>query len=290
MTPKTPRDIRRMNFFWGNDRMSWLRYMTIYSFCKLNPDWSVTLHRCPDRGITNKYWVEKNCQDFHSYDGPDYSGETEKLNLDVVEWTPPVNRPELGPSHLSNLFKWGLMATDGGWYADLDILWVRPMAHYLDTVEFSEDMAICYRRGYFSIGLLASRGNIGLFRHVLNVANNATSECYQSAGVTALYTAMSCPVHVDGTPVEGNCLSKIRGMNPGLTIHNFPMRLVYPWDSLNVPELFLARHTDLPERTIGLHWYAGHPLAQQVNRALNPKTVKTMETTIAHFARQVLEC
>ena len=32
-----------MYFYWGGSAMSWMRYMTLYSFRKMNPDWEMVL-------------------------------------------------------------------------------------------------------------------------------------------------------------------------------------------------------------------------------------------------------
>lgn len=280
-----------MHFFWGNDRMSWLRYMTLYSFCTLNPDWQVTLHRCPDTGITHKYWSSPNQQDFFLYDGADYSDRLADLDLDVVMWYPEQDLPQFGPSHLSNLFKWEQMATDGGWYADLDILWVRPMSHYLRRLnggDIGEDMVITFAGGYFSIGLLASRGQVGFFRNVLSVSKHASIDGYQTAGIVSLYAAMSCPVGDWGMPQHPDCVALIEQQNPDVRVHNLPMAVVYPWNSQHVWDMFLHHHTTLPDETVGIHWYAGHPLSQQFNCTMNPATLEYMHNTIGHFARQVL--
>ena len=33
-----------VHFYWGNEKLSYLRYMSVYSFRKLNPDWKIKIH------------------------------------------------------------------------------------------------------------------------------------------------------------------------------------------------------------------------------------------------------
>lgn len=273
-------DRHDIHFFWGDQPMSWMRYMSLYSFRLLNPEWDIHLWQCstPVRG---KYWTCPNQQDFFRYSGDDYRSFLPELDVRFHAWSHwRIN--ELGPSHLSNLFKWQLMAGEGGWYADLDILWVRPMSHYLSRIDAGYNMAICYRLGYFSIGLLASTGGMAFFRRVLESAENATREVYQSAGVMAIYNALGCQ------PFQGSDhIKKIKQQHTGASILNFPMDLIYPWRCTEMADVFCRRHKHIPGKTIGIHWYAGAEISQQYNRCMNHNNFHQFDNTYSYFAQLV---
>ena len=46
---------KRIFFYWGGSDMSWMRYMTLYSFRKMNPDWEVILY------VSDNNQKEKGC-------------------------------------------------------------------------------------------------------------------------------------------------------------------------------------------------------------------------------------
>ena len=106
---------KRISFFWGNTTMSWLRYMTLWTFRKLNPDWEMRLFVC-NQQRSDKYWESPNQQDFFRYKGPDHSDKLVDIpGLKIGPWE--VAEPHLrkfGPSHKSTFFKWELLARESG--------------------------------------------------------------------------------------------------------------------------------------------------------------------------------
>ena len=81
MIPKT------MKFFWGNETLSWMRYMTLYSFRKLNPDWKIELHLCPPSTIKYKTWLDGVQQDFFNFSGRDFTDKLNSLDIELKEWS-----------------------------------------------------------------------------------------------------------------------------------------------------------------------------------------------------------
>ena len=97
---------------------------------------------------------------------------------------------------------------------------------------------------------------------------------YQGAGVDRLYEML-----------EKNRL----GMKPyhkGLCY--IPMNLVYPWRHYQQGDFFNHCHTTLPEETIGIHWFAGHPKAQEFNNAINPDTLDNHNNTMSHWLEKII--
>ena len=54
---------KTMTFFWSGEKLSWLRYMTLYSFRKLNPDWVMELHLSKPIHNLDKKWSTREVQD-----------------------------------------------------------------------------------------------------------------------------------------------------------------------------------------------------------------------------------
>ena len=76
-------------------------------------------------------------------------------------------------------------------------------------------------------------------------------------------------------------------MYPNLQIHNFAMHVVYPWNSMEMKAVFQERHTKLPEGSIGIHWYAGHPLAQRHNSRMNEGNYHEYNNTISYHMENI---
>ncbi len=292
-------------FFWGNKEMSWIRYMTLYSFCHLNPSWDVYLYQStPNK--TKRVWVDQIEQDFGA-DQPikDYSDRLTDLPIKIRQWEMPSSSSEdaeywnnLGPSHKSNFFKWQWLSENAGIYADMDILFVKPIDTFLPKMS-SCNVAICHNNvskpfpnGYFSIGFLGSSGNCSFYSDILKKAFEVYTPLeYQSVGVLALYRMLNkegkSPYDMEGTGQfhYQDTIAKY----PQHKFYNIPMRTVYPWPhSLAPTHIFEKTHKTLPEESVGLHWYAGAPISQQFNQSLTEDNYKKHNNTFNYFAGKLL--
>ena len=271
---------KKIFFYWGNSTMSWLRYMTLYSFRKFNPDWEMELH-VSDIDIKNKYWKGRESQDFHSYAGKNWLPEVEKLGVTFKEC--PVFVEGAGPSHNSNFFKWNELATNGGIYSDMDILYVKPIEDYYQQIKnFQTGIAVAQikKRGFYSIGFMFSAGKDEFFKDVFDYSvNHCDFNSYQSAGVESLYAMLRSS--------KKNLILSHPNCYEGL--HHIPMRVVYPWRHNQTPHFFQHCHTQVPEPTIGIHWYAGHPSAQKFNNNINPDTLNEYNNTMSYWLNKVAE-
>lgn len=292
---------RRVMFYWGNDKMSWLRYMTLYSFRKFNPNWKIELYFSPPNKIRKKPWGDQNLQDFFAYGGEDYTDKLKALDIEFKEWDlfhpdDPKNtewRDSIGPSHKSNFFKWSKLALEGGIYADLDILFVRPMDDFYEEIkEF--DVSLAYCRNYFSIGVLGGMAGSQFYKDVwMNGFKTVTTKGYQTAGVINVYSLLNGGklFHRPHRPPFNLWDRLARAYGKKEKLYNFGMRPFYSFGPRGIGQIFnnTQARTVLHERLIGIHWYAGHPIAQGWNRKLTEKNIGRVDSTIAHWCRYVLD-
>lgn len=271
---------KTISFFWGNEKMSFLRYMTLWSFRKLNPDWEMRLYICKQQRTT-KYWTEHNEQDFFTYKGKDYTSVLSLIpNLQVLNWEIKEKKLyNLGPSHKSNFFKWELMCNESGVYADMDIVFVKPIDDWFNYV-CDSDVGIGYST-YFSIGLLSSSGNNNNFYRTVydNAVKHTNQQSYQSAGVDAIYRLLG---HQPGH------WNRIIQQFPSVNFTKYDMDYVAYYDSMQVNDIVVNKHTNFPANTFGIHWYAGHPDAQRLNNLLTDCNYKDYHNTLTHFIGQIL--
>ena len=284
------------HFFWANDTLSWLRYMTLVSFRHFNPDWEMQIHRyvIPHARQT---WATMERQDFGSGNLGwckrfDYWPRVADLpGVEVVDWQPPCD--VISPVHASDIFQWQMLSTAGGLYCDMDILFVAPVA---TAIRDLVDTYVCLYLDVFPIGFLAACPHNQFYADVLRTATASQNENYQSAGCeAAVATIQSYDTFIPKSPREmttaayEKCrLHAVKMRHRNLSFVNLRRETVYPfwWD--RVAEIFTARHTTLPDGCVGIHWYAGAPLSQQFNREMHHANFGSYKSTISYFAARVL--
>ena len=158
------------HFYWGNPTLPYLRYLTIYSFYKFNPDWEIRFYY-PKYPYTINTWKSKEQR--YKFIGKDYYAELRKLPIKIIEF----DMKNIGISNdISEVFKsdylrWFLLATVGGLWSDMDIIYFKPMNTLINNKEEKKEIdtliSICkegYRNKFkyhHSIGfMLASADNV----------------------------------------------------------------------------------------------------------------------------------
>lgn len=288
---------KRMYFFWGQGKMSWLRYMTLYSFKKFNPSWKVELYQCPHSSVTTKTWGEATKQDFHNYTGEDYSSRVEQLGISIKPWD--LVHPDgtswadkMGPQHKSNFFKWQMLSEISGFYSDMDILFVKSIDQYYEKVK-RKGTILCFNGKFFSIGFLGSSGNNQFFKDVfLHTFDSLDIQHYSSAGIRSFRSWLNKLVAIkEGLKMSGkyNLWNVIKKYYPGIGRYNNEMSLVYPWNYRNLQNFWGFHHTTVPNICIGIHWYAGAGISQKFNNLLTENNYQDYSNTICHFLKKVLQ-
>lgn len=289
---------KRIFFFWGNETMSWARFMTVYSFRKLHPDWEIVIYTGSSSNITSKPWRAHNEQDFFAWKGKDYSGALKDLDITFKEWRlgdnsidPDFNEEEeMGPSHKSNFLKWCKLYEEGGVYSDLDILYLHPIDSYYDFLNREGvTTCLCCHNNTVSIGWMASTAGNRFFRDCFKSATETyTSKTYQSAGVHSVYQL--CNAKVKG--LQGHLpISEIQEQYPDEKVADLPVDYFYRFRPPNIPLIFEDNIpvSDLPPETLGIHWYAGHPIAQKWNKFLNGDNYHSRKNTFTNACISILD-
>jgi len=274
---------KRIFFFWSNDKMSWLRYMTLYSFRKYHPDWQVDLYVSP-KSKSSKPWVDFNVQDFFTYQGADYKDAIKELNINIIPFKlerpghPEEDWANLPANHESNFCRYLQLSQDGGVHADMDILFLKslnPLLNELNTAKINA--AISHIKHYFSIGFLLSVPNSPFFRDVyLNAFETYQKHLYQGSGILTLHK-------------KWKDWKVLVAAYPDLKFYNIPMNVMYALDSFEVDKIFQQNCCNVvTENTYGIHWYAGHPIAQTFNNNVTEHNYDDYDCTLTHFLKGVL--
>jgi hypothetical protein len=274
-------------FYWGNETMSYMRYMTLFSFCALNKGWGVYLIKnClqSDR-VQDEVIVEK--QDKTEYSGPDYSEMVQKLPITIIEFNPNMlDLPRdivnsMSDVHIKDLLNWKLLSTCGGIVADMDILFTKSIDE--SVFEGADVGLICFdgypKKDYIPVSFMYSAGANAFFTKVYNKAlTNYDPKVYECFGTMS---------------IEEKNISEVKDNFKDLVVaklHDaivFPL-INFPWQ-IGINMLYIGNHADkLHKDSAGIHWYGGAPLTQKFNNMLNEENVHIFDNTITIKMREVL--
>jgi glycosyltransferase involved in cell wall biosynthesis len=279
------------NFYWGSNKMSFLRFLTIYSFKKLNPDWSIHLY-VPKNISGENTWLTKGGDRHHKIDNLEYNGEDyygklidevalKVIKVDFSKSFITENAPE---PHKSDLLTWQILSTKGGLWCDMDIVFCKPITNLqvnyqnknIDTVT-SYDYRIKEFDGSPTkpIGFLMSSGNNVYFKkHAIECKKCYKDSQYQSIGTNVVKRVANTFEEC----IKKFYTQKFANLNPDSVYH-------FHFQKMN--EIY-NENKQIPDNCIGIHWYGGHPMSQEFNKILNHKNYKDFDNTISNVIKEVL--
>jgi hypothetical protein len=263
---------KKAHFYWGGKILPFLRYMTVFSFNKLNPEWEITLY---DPVAVSRRYSWTTPENKHEINTDDFwnklPGNIQRKTVDFEKIGISNDVPEVIKSDYLRLH---LLSTDGGLWADMDILFFKPLTHAFKPREYTT--YLCFhsnhliRRKFHSIGLLMACPDNTIFKKLFKKAKTRVEE--QN-------------IQTIGSPFYRKFVDM---SDPG--IFNIPMRIVYPlrWreNILSMPAGKALKR--LVENTIGIHWYAGFPKAGEFQNAITQNTYTNYDNILTHFIRQLL--
>ena len=259
MASKIP---KRISFFWTG-RMSWMRWLTLDTFVRLNPDWEVHLYVPPEETIIPRHWTSKSDDD-NSYGGLDYR-ERLHPSIQIHTFYPPTR---MAAAQMCDLFQWELLSTKGGIYADLDILWLRPMDEII-TSYLDSDILLCLEPDILAIGFVGSSPNCPFFQRVFNraqilIKRKKPSPNYQYYGASLLHCMFTGGRRCIST---ASVLRHIKSEYPNLQLGLLPPDSIYPFDWQEVHKVF-EEVNPVSNSSLGLHWFGGCPASNHWNNTL----------------------
>lgn len=280
---------KRIFFYWSGNNLSWMRYMTLYSFRKYNPDWEVILY-LSNNNNNRKTWNSVEEQDFINYTGVNYLDRVKELNVKIenVEFPQESNSllVNISPVHESDLFRYYQLHKSGGFYCDMDVLFFRSIDNFYEDIKDNYDTIVYQCPEYMAIGFLGS--SIGnqfygdLFNYGLHYFN---TNDYQSLGVDLIYKMFG------GNRYEANVLNKMKVKYNTLKIYSIPTELIYyfDWTKINYNFTNNVYVNKFPKESVGYHWFGGSKISQNHNDVMNENNFKEFTTTFSAIAKKVLE-
>lgn len=258
MIPKTA------YFYWGSEVMSYLRYMTFYTFRAHNPDWKIVLVKRREPLEAQSYeWAEQ--QDFMFDPLPDYSDKLDELDIDIEyleDEYPEIAAMDISDVHTSDILAWYVLGYKGGIVADTDIIFVRPFDH--DRFKTTEFGICCFQRfpkpDYMPVSFMISQPN-EIFRYIYRKSTELVDKTvYESAGTIVIEKSL------------GSFKEICDKFGDSVEITRLPSKIVFPWAEdfpWNVYSHFAFgsdSYRTLSKDCVGIHWYAGAPGHQRINQ------------------------
>lgn len=257
---------RIAHFYWGGERTSFLRYLTVASFRRANPDWEVRVHvpRTVHRRAAE--WTTREAYEGSTFLGRDYSRDLYALaDVDIVEvdferWPALANAAE---TFKADFFRWHVLATEGGLYSDADIAYHRPVRYAAFNVPDHADarVGLCAHHGHQFIGFLFGAPGAACYRRLLVESPKAFDPLvYQSIGSHLL---QRCYPTVESLAEQ----------HPSDKPFNIDMDVVYAFDWRQIGALHAPGDPkSLPAGAIGIHWFGGAGQSQRYNECVTHAT------------------
>lgn len=244
-------------FYWGAKSMSFLRFMSIYSFHQYNPDWKIILYK-PKKVVLGNNWEGKQFENKHAIKDYDHlvakMAEIRQFDFETIGISNDLNEV-----HKSDLLRYHLLSTVGGLWSDMDILYFRPMtALKTNSVENKERDAFIY------IGVDTGQNEIE--GHAIGFLMGAPGNTYFK--------------DVFNKSIAINNDQSYEAMGADLLNKHFPQHIIsatYPnVGHLDRDEVYFIDHNKryylyeddgtyyFKNYSIGLHWYGGSVYAESL--------------------------
>jgi len=259
-------------FYWGAIKLPFLRYASILSFKKYNPDWKIVVI-FPTVLSTILPWQQKQFESFCT-EYVDYTDSLIKLSkkgeikLEYFDFEEINISNSINEVHKSDLLRYYLLYSRGGVWSDMDVLYFKSINEIsINTTNNSnKDIFLKYKVPSYTeigvnghaIGFLAGSKNNKFWEEVFNLAREKYSpEAYQVVGPRLLN---------DHYPVDNNLKLKY---NLECISKSDIYCLDHDEDALFVNYDEKSHGHNITKNTIGIHWYGGHPQIKDVLLNIN---------------------
>lgn len=237
-----------LHLYWGGDRpLSFLRHLTVVSFLMFNPDWKIVIWKGARTSVIDDWKTGEHYR--YTYKGPDFFDKVSKIFGVEVKEDVEINNLPICEVHKSDLIRWKILSTEGGWWSDFDIVYFSSMKNI--QIEKCAEALICPGSDRQNIGFLASVPGSELYERVFSkgmriVANKKDTEAlpYQILGSLLLSSVLK----------EKNWMMRDVRLIPENSVYPFCFpsmknRQIGLWKDRNL--------MDIGDKTIGIHWYGG---------------------------------
>ena len=277
------------SFYWGNERMSYLRYLTLASFRKQNPDWTIRLY--VNNSPIGRTWGIGAAMEKEWYGGPDYMDRLPALGVEIIPAATRGIEAITGPLndvHLSNLVGFDVLANEGGCVFDMDILFIRPIDKTIKAlgdahagrIEFQIAAANGETRlGYTPVCFLASAGDSSFWQEVLAFSIKSQSPGdYESACTPALTEVPKFPLWRDNRWIK---------LIPQESVFPFSIFPEMDFMAMTWTVHFGDGRDRISPDAIGVHWNGGSDNGTKHCAQVTEETLRQHKDTLCLLAAEM---
>ncbi len=261
------------HFYWGAKTLPFLRYFTIYSFHKFNPDWKI-MYYTPVELSDKKDWpTAHNKSVINAADCTSVLLSQPWVHHEKVDFEQFGMSNDLPEVTKSDYIRLHLLYHYGGLWSDMDIIFFRPLSRAFENLSFSSYFCRQQYDGkgqaFHSIGFLMSSVKSEIFKALLEKAKDSISSSdYQSIG-SPYYDKI---VQFDEAT------------------YNIPMSVVYSIyyyeNAWNIPAYNFSQR--LQSNSIGLHWYGGTSQSAKYQNIVCEHNASSFDNIYCYLTNMVL--
>jgi len=264
--------------------------MSLWSFRRLHPDWDIALYFSPSAPKPRTWITGHERHEFeHEPCGPCYLKRAVESGVRLVEWNAPsMLTANLSPVHQNDICRWKCLSQHGGWFADLDILFVDSLETIHDAANAdAADVVLTVGREGIPTGMIGGTAGAPFWADCLNMAvSKADARRYRSCGSEVL----SQLAQIEKMPVFDRKLARIglerAAARGGKRPYFYKPQCFYLFDEYRLTDILHYSHEVL-SNTVGIHWFAGSKLAQKLIREADEKNFAGRSGTFFDYARDL---
>lgn len=269
------------HFYWGGANISFLRYISILSFQKMNPEWKINFY-IPDKQTKNEFtwntWEHKELKkDVKDY----FNILKDKINPIIINMQKLNISDDLSDVYKSDLLRNKVLSDFGGVWCDFDIIFFKSMEYLnFNNKNYKNiDGAVCIQFNTHHIGFLfSSINNLYFFDNKTSLPMFIDKRNYQSLGVS-FYNKYY--------PTIKSIQDKYN-----LIFHNIDMEVVYPHNCQTIKRVYRDKGFEYlltNNNSIGIHWYGGHKDSMKLNSELTHENIKSYNVTLTNLIRYIFK-
>ena len=254
-----------LHVYWGTDPLPFLRFNTVSSFLKLNPDWKIMLWvpKFPHSVVT---WTTRELN--YEKKWTDYLPDLLELPIEKTYFDMETIgiQNNISEVHKSDFIRFWVLNKYGGVWSDMDIVYFKPMNEiYVNGTD--KETYVCISHYGHSNGFFMSAPGSEFFGNMfINAKKNWEPDKFQSNGPDA------CNKYYPTIESIPNAC-------------NLSMDVVYAHDGQHIPDLYNGSKGRFTDRSIGCHWYGGHPLSGEFLRNTDGGLVNLPNNIIGNLCK-----
>ena len=288
-----------MNLYWSMDPMSYLQYLTIVTFHRLNPNFIIRIYY-PSKTSNKKSWKTNEQKGVFFNNDINYLEQARALEyvdwiqLDIEEICDFLDNdsPEVYKSDFMRIY---VLNKTGGYWSDMDIFYLSSLNDLsYKNLDTSLDSLICSDQQYY-IGFIGSAEGSKNFKFLLEKAeDNFNPEEYQSLG-SHLYKRNNYYLSNNFTYLDPILLYSLGWSKQGLYYFYYVnVGSVTYHAPKNSSEWRKDQDSELEQQefpidsTLGIHWCNGNPYSKIFNNYFNhTNQFEFTSTTLGHLMTKV---